>query len=105
MKLATRLPAERALDERDADRIARIRGQLIEIGDHWRATHPLLARNQNAIGLAFFILATAGVLGDAAFYIAGLIPWWVCVPATAFWLSILHELEHDLIHWMYFRNR
>lgn len=105
MKLATRLPGERALDERDADRIAAIRGQLIEIGDRWRAEHPLLARNQDAVGMFFFLISVVGVLADAVLYVGGAIPWWVCVPASAFWLSILHELEHDLIHRMYFRGR
>jgi fatty acid desaturase len=105
MKLATRLPGERNLDPADADRIAEIRGKLIEIGDAWRARHPLLARNQNAIGLTFFFVAILGVVADAALYTTGVIPWWTCIPMTAFWLSILHELEHDLIHWMYFRAR
>ena len=104
MKLATRLPGERALDPHDADCIANIRGQLIEIGDRWRAVHPLMARNQNAIGLCLFIASIVGVLADAALYVAGVIPWWLCIPLSAFWLSILHELEHDLIHWMYFRG-
>jgi fatty acid desaturase len=105
VKLATRLPGERALDQRDAARIADIRSQLIEIGDRWRIAHPLLARRQDAVGMLFFITSIVGVLADAGLYVAGLIPWWLCVPTTAFWLSILHELEHDLIHWMYFRNR
>jgi len=104
MKLATRLPGERSLRQEDADRIAAIRGQLIAVGDRWRAAHPFLARHQDAIGLAFFLVSTIGVLGDAAMYIEGTMPWWLCIPLTAFWLSILHEIEHDLIHSMYFRT-
>ena len=104
MKLATRLPGERSLKTEDADRIAQIREQLIRIGDDWRARHPLLARNQNAIGLAFFVISILGVLADGALYITGVMPWWLCIPMSAFWLSILHELEHDLIHFMYFRT-
>jgi fatty acid desaturase len=104
MKLATRLPGERSLKQEDADRIAAIRGRLIEVGDRWRAAHPVLARNQNTIGLAFFLVAILGVVGDAALSIGGVIPWWLCIPMTAFWLSILHEVEHDLIHSMNFRT-
>ena len=104
MKLATRLPGERGLNPRDADRISDIRGRLIEIGDRWRAEHPLMARNQNTIGLLLFTVSIIGVLADATLYVAGVIPWWLCIPLSAFWLSILHELEHDLIHWMYFRG-
>jgi hypothetical protein len=104
MKLATRLPGERSLRQEDADRIAAIRGQLIEVGDRWRAAHPFLARHQDVIGLALFLVSTIGVLVDAAMYIEGTLPWWLCIPLTAFWLSILHEIEHDLIHSMYFRT-
>lgn len=105
MKLATRLPAERSLRSEDADQIARIREQIIAIGDDFRARHPRIARNQDAIGLAIFIVSVIGVVADSVLYLTGTIAWWVCIPLTAFWLSILHELEHDLIHWMYFRTR
>lgn len=105
MKLATRLPAERSLPAEDANRIAEIREQIIAIGDDFRARHPWIARYQNAIALAISLVSVAGVAVDAVLYIEGVIPWWVCIPLTAFWLSLLHELEHDLIHWMYFRDR
>jgi|SRR3954469_9610446 fatty acid desaturase len=105
MKLATRLPAERSLRSEDADLIAHIREQIIAIGDDFRARHPRISRRQDAIGLAIFLVSVAGVVADAVLYMEGVIPWWVCIPLTAFWLSILHELEHDLIHWMYFRRR
>jgi fatty acid desaturase len=105
MKLATRLPAERSLPAEDANQIAEIREQIIAVGDDFRARHPWIARYQDAIALAIFIIAVAGVVGDAVLYIEGVIPWWVCIPVTAFWLSVLHELEHDLIHRMYFRTR
>jgi fatty acid desaturase len=105
MKIATRLPAERKLDASDADAIAAVRARLIEIGDAWRARHPFLASNQNATGMTIFLVASLGVIADAVLYVAGVMPWWLCIPVTAFWLSLLHELEHDLIHWMYFRKR
>ncbi|GAB7146433.1 fatty acid desaturase [Mycobacterium riyadhense] len=105
MRIATRLPAERSLAPADADRIADIRSQLIGIGDNFRRRHPLIARHQDTIGLAIFVTSIAGVLADAVLYAIGALPWWVVVPVTAFWLSLLHELEHDLIHSMYFRNR
>ena len=105
MKIATRLPSERGLGQQDADRIADIRGRLIEVGDRWRARHPWLDAHQNAVGMVLFLVAAAGVLLDAWLYVAGVMPWWLCIPITAFWLSILHEIEHDLIHRMYFGNR
>lgn len=105
MQIATRLPAERSLDPADADRIALVRERIVAAGDAWRARRPFIARNQNAIGLTLFLVAVVGVVLDTVSYATGVLPWWLCIPLTGFWLSILHELEHDLIHWMYFRNR
>ncbi|WP_063007719.1 fatty acid desaturase [Nocardia kruczakiae] len=104
MKLATRLPGERHLERADADRIAQIRGAIIAIGDSWRARHPWITAHQNHIGFAIFLVAIAGVVADGWLYYDGVLPWWVTIPLTGFWLSLLHELEHDLIHSMYFRN-
>ncbi|WP_280407472.1 fatty acid desaturase [Nocardia brasiliensis] len=104
MRLATRLPGERTLAPQDADRIAAIRGEIARVGDRWRVEHPWIAGHQNTIGAMIFLGAVLGVLGDAALYARGLLPWWATVLASAFWLSLLHEIEHDLIHAMYFRT-
>ncbi|MEV6392486.1 fatty acid desaturase [Nocardia xishanensis] len=104
MRIATRLPGERTLAAEDADKIAHIRGSLIEIGNEWRARHPWLTAHQDQVGLGVFLIAIAGVLGDGYLYAIGVLPWWATILVTAFWLSVLHELEHDLIHSMYFRN-
>ncbi|WP_433561204.1 fatty acid desaturase [Nocardia sp. CA-151230] len=104
MRIATRLPGERTLATGDADRIAHVRGALVEIGSAWRARHPWLNSHQDQVGLALFLVAIAGVLGDGVLYGLGVLPWWATILVTAFWLSILHELEHDLIHSMYFRT-
>ncbi|MUL49853.1 fatty acid desaturase [Mycobacterium sp. CBMA293] len=103
-RIATRLPGERYLAEEDRDRIAAIRGDLIRIGDGWRKRHPFLAAHQDGAGMAIFLVSIAGVLADAVLYAAGLLPWYATILITAFWLSLLHELEHDLIHSMYFRQ-
>ncbi|MFI6048063.1 fatty acid desaturase [Nocardia sp. NPDC051321] len=104
MRFATRLPGERGLAEHDADQIALIRGQIMRVGDRWRATHPWIDGHQDEMGMAIFVAAIIGVLGDAALYATGLLPWWATVLVTALWLSLLHEIEHDLIHSMYFRT-
>src|SRR5689334_11628484 len=97
-RLATRLPSERNLAAEDADRIASVRSQLIHIGNEWRVRHPFIARHQDGIGMGIFLVSTAGVLADAALYAVGVLPWYVVVLLSAFWMSLLHELEHDLIH-------
>ncbi|MDR3659692.1 MAG: fatty acid desaturase [Mycobacterium sp.] len=100
---APRVSAERNLAREDRERIAAIRSELMRIGDGWRARHPFLTAHQDGVGMAIFLLSVAGVLVDAALYAAGVLPWYVTIVLTAFWMSLLHELEHDLIHSMYFR--
>ncbi|HRB20057.1 MAG TPA: fatty acid desaturase, partial [Chitinophagales bacterium] len=37
-------------------------------------------------------------------YLQGIISAWIVLFSVAFWTSLLHELEHDLIHFMYFKK-
>ena len=60
---------------------------------------------QNLIGSTIFVLATAGFIGTSVLYVQGLISPLLCVVANAMFASILHELEHDLIHNLYFNRR
>jgi len=87
----------------DAQKSEYIRKYVMAAGDALRARHRWLA-HQNAIGVSIMLIALAGMIISGALYIAGLIPWWLCVPMTAIFASFLHELEHDLIHQMYFRK-
>lgn len=80
-----------------------IQRELLAISDAARARYPWL-KHQNAIGFVIFTVSLAGVIGNAALYIAGIMPAWLVIVLTALWTSLLHELEHDLIHWMYFRR-
>lgn len=104
MRIATRLPGERSLAPEDADKIANVRAAIIEIGNEWRARHPWVAKHQDQIGLGIFLVSIAGVFADGWLYAVGALPWWATILVTAFWLSLLHEIEHDLIHSMYFRR-
>lgn len=69
-----------------------------------RARHPWL-KFQDTIGLGLFFTALAAMAGLAWGYVAGGLPWWIVVPAMALPVSILHELEHDLIHDLYCKGR
>ncbi len=90
---------------RDAEqRSARVKAVVMQAGEALRRRHPWL-RHQDAIGLALLLTALAGMAATAWAYVAGLIPAWLCLPTVALLASITHELEHDLIHWMYFRKR
>jgi fatty acid desaturase len=104
MTIHTRLPSEERINPQDARRIQIIRTGILAAGDALRARNPWLAKHQDAIGMSIFIVASLGVIANAVAYGYGLVPFWVAIPLAAFCMSFLHELEHDLIHSMYFRK-
>lgn len=90
-----------ALDEQE--RIARIRTAIRQSGDAWRERHPWL-KQTNTIGLAIFMLSITVIASCAWAYLGGHIHALTCIVLVALASSLLHELEHDLIHWQYFKN-
>ncbi|WP_320820179.1 fatty acid desaturase [Thalassolituus sp.] len=87
----------------DAERIETIKAVIRESGDNWRRRHSILA-NQNFMGMTIFLGSIAGILLCGWAYLDGYLSAWLCIPLVAILTSFLHELEHDLIHWMYFKN-
>ncbi|TWC32770.1 fatty acid desaturase [Pseudomonas sp. SJZ079] len=85
-------------------RSAHIRETVLAHGVELRQRFPLL-RHQDALGAGILAFALAGMLGSAALYLGGHLAWWACLLLNAFFASLTHELEHDLIHSMYFRKR
>ncbi|MFT3924447.1 MAG: fatty acid desaturase [Myxococcales bacterium] len=79
------------------------RREIQAIADAARARHGWLA-HQDTIGLTIFLVSTGAVLGGAAAYAYGVLPAWLAVVSAAFFMSLLHELEHDLIHRLYFKD-
>ncbi|MCB1555030.1 MAG: fatty acid desaturase [Xanthomonadales bacterium] len=69
-----------------------------------RARHPWLNR-QDLIGASILVGSLLAMLGCAWAYAEGWMPAWLCIPLVAVFASFTHEIEHDLIHWMYFRKR
>uniref|UniRef100_A0A7S4HLU2 Fatty acid desaturase domain-containing protein n=1 Tax=Vannella robusta TaxID=1487602 RepID=A0A7S4HLU2_9EUKA len=61
-------------------------------------------QHQNALGMAWFVgsLVSMGII--SALYINGVIAWYVALIIMGVPISFLHELEHDLIHDMYFKE-
>jgi fatty acid desaturase len=88
----------------DAEETARVRAAVAAAGDELRRRHRWL-RHQDAIGLGILLMSVAGMGTCAWLYAQGVLPAWGCVPLVAVFASLIHELEHDLIHYMYFRNR
>ncbi|MFK3974397.1 fatty acid desaturase [Pseudomonas sp. NPDC087358] len=85
-------------------RSAHIRTVVMAHGNALRERYPILA-HQDAIGAGILLFAITGMIGSAALYVAGYMAWWVCLLLNAFFASLTHELEHDLIHSMYFRKQ
>lgn len=88
----------------DAQKTAHIQQAIRQEGDEIRRRHPLLSQ-QNLIGGAIMGFSVTGMLAAATLYHFGLLSWWLCIPLVAILQSLIHELEHDLIHLMYFKDR
>ena len=87
-----------------AQRSAHIREVVLAKGVELRERYPIL-QHQDALGAGILAFALAGMIGSAALYITGHMAWWICLLLNAFFASLTHELEHDLIHSMYFRKQ
>ena len=87
-----------------AQRSAHIREVVLAKGVELRQRYPIL-KHQDALGAGILAFALAGMVGCAALYISGHMAWWACLLLNAFFASLTHELEHDLIHSMYFRKQ
>lgn len=88
----------------DAQKTQRIKAVVIRAGQDLRERFPIL-KHQDAIGVTILVTALLGMVGTGALYWTGTIAWWLCIPLAAVFASLTHELEHDLIHLMYFRHR
>lgn len=85
-------------------RSAHIREVVLAKGVELRERYPIL-QHQDALGAGILAFALAGMIGSAALYLTGHMAWWACLLLNAFFASLTHELEHDLIHSMYFRKQ
>jgi hypothetical protein len=87
----------------DEQKAEHIKAVVLAEGQRLRAAHPVL-KHQDALGAAILAFAWGGILASGWAYYAGALSAWLCIPLVAFFASLTHELEHDLIHWMYFKK-
>jgi fatty acid desaturase len=80
-----------------------IRAAIRQEEQRLRSRFPWLGY-QNLLGLLCFIGGILACAGIALLYLRGKLSGWLTVPLLALPLSVLHELEHDLIHDQYFRR-
>ena len=89
----------------DDERIKRIVKAIRAEEARLRLKYPLL-RHQDAIGVAILLFSLCGMIASGYLYIVGVLPAYLTIPLSALFASLSHELEHDLIHRLYFkRNR
>lgn len=87
----------------DEQKIAYVRNIARQAEAELRAKYPVL-NHQDAIGFSIFVASIAGILTSGYLYYIDAIPAWLCIISSAVFTSFLHELEHDLIHYMYFKK-
>jgi Fatty acid desaturase len=87
-----------------AERDRRIRRWIRRSEARLVARHPALA-HRDALGALSFLVSIAGMVALGWLYVRGSAPAAVVILGNAFFASILHEIEHDLIHFLYFRGR
>lgn len=85
-------------------RINPIRKVIYNEDKRLREKYPVLD-HQNFLGVCWFLGSVFAAVGTAYLYISGYIAWYFVIPLIAFYVSILHELEHDLIHDLYFKEK
>ncbi len=97
-------PPKTTLSPGDRQRIARINSEVRRAGKELRERLPWL-RHQDALGASALGLAALGMATAAWLHLAGWLPAWACVVVSALFASIAHEVEHDLIHSLYFARQ
>ena len=83
---------------------AKVIQQAIAAADRrCRSRLPLL-KHQNTIGLTVLTIALAGMIMSGIGYIFWGLPAWLTILISTFFAALSHEIEHDLIHKLYFRS-
>ena len=90
-------------DMTDQQRISKVRNIVTQAGEEIRTRYPIL-KHQNFIGASILGFAWTGMIACALAYGYGYLSAWFTIPLIAIFASLTHELEHDLIHYMYFKK-
>ncbi|HNE20422.1 MAG TPA: fatty acid desaturase, partial [Turneriella sp.] len=76
----------------------------IRMSDRYLRRHFTILNQQDLLGFSIWLGSIAGMIGMAALYFLGIAPAWLVIVVNAIFASFLHELEHDLIHSLYFKE-
>ncbi len=92
------------LSKTEQDSINDVTQKITQHSNELRKKYRLLGY-QNVIGASVMTLSVTGMIIMGTLYIKGIIPAWLCIVTNALLTSLIHELEHDLIHRLYFRKQ
>lgn len=82
---------------------SQIRKEINNAYQDFKKKYPVVQLH-NLWGALIFIVSLAIIATTSYLWLAGMMNVWLMVIINAFVFGILHEMEHDLIHWMYFKN-
>lgn len=85
------------------EKTSEIRKEILQSYKALKLKYPIL-KHQNTIGLLIFLVSVSISLGMGYLWYIGVVPAWALIIVNAFLFGILHELEHDLIHDLYFKS-
>jgi fatty acid desaturase len=94
----------KAVELSQKERIQRISSIIRFAEKRLRKRFPILNK-QNFLGAFILMYSSIAVVINSVLYIKGYMPAWMCILLNAFCTSFLHEMEHDLIHCIYFRTK
>ncbi|EQA37403.1 stearoyl-CoA 9-desaturase [Leptospira inadai serovar Lyme str. 10] len=97
------VPTKPGLKLSDKERSKRIMKWIRFRDRQLRRRFPFL-KNQDRLGMGITVGSAVGMLLFAGLYITGFIPAWTCILANGILASLLHEIEHDLIHNLYYKD-
>lgn len=86
------------------EKSSRIRKEINQTYRQLKGAYPIL-NSQNSIGLAIFLLSIIMIGVLSVTWYQGFVPTWIMILGNAFFMGVLHEIEHDLIHWLYFKQQ
>ncbi|MGI8489572.1 fatty acid desaturase [Pectobacterium sp. S5] len=97
------VPISNLIDRDDSAKSKQIRKVIINYSKELRNKYPIL-NHQDLLGFSALTAITVVMVLSSLFYFYGYLPWWVCLIVNTLCISVAHEIEHDLIHNLYFRK-
>ncbi|AZA82689.1 fatty acid desaturase [Chryseobacterium lactis] len=86
------------------EKSSHIRKEINQSYHELKETYPIL-KNQDYIGFTIFFITVVSIIAVSIGWYKSFVPTWLMIVLNAFFMGILHEIEHDLIHWLYFKRQ